>query len=228
MITITTWAKWFIFAMQLFLMSASVAAKLPGDAETLLPTLKVEINNYWGNIPVREYPAGLIDQESGWKPKATLRTSREWGCGLGQFTKAYDANGKVRFDAIAETRRLDPSLKNWNWEDCSQVQYQMRGTILKLKSNYRNCSVQMADAHNALACDSSSYNGGAGGVSKRIRLCRLDKNCNPKLWYGNLESQCGASKVKVAGYGESFCDINSKYPGRIDARIPKFKGYLDN
>jgi hypothetical protein len=229
----TRFSTWFVFVMQLFLMSNALSTtlpniKLPGEAAVLLPVLKSEINTYWADLPVREFPAGLIDQESGWKPKATLRTSREWGCGLGQFTVAYDADGKVRFDALAETRRLDPSLKNWDWTDCSNAQFQMRGTLLKLKGGYRDCAVQMINAKNAIACDASKYNGGAGGVSKRIRLCRMDKNCDPRYWYGNLEKQCGQSTVKVAGYGESFCDINSKYPARIEARMPKFKGLLDN
>lgn len=214
--------RFFLFMVALMFSVGAWAQKLPGKAAELLPTLVMEQSTYWPGLSEPAYIAGLIDQESGWKPTATLRTSREWGCGLGQFTVTYNKDGSVRFDAIAETKRLDKSLANWNWQDCSNVRYQMRASILKSKQNDRNCSVWMKDSHNALACNGSGYNGGMGGVSLRIRMCRAKPGCDPKVWEGNLEKQCTASTTKVAGYGESFCEINSKYPGRIFNRMPKF------
>jgi hypothetical protein len=206
--------------------TAYAQQKLPGDSERLLPVLSNEITRFWNDIPIREFPAGVVDQESNWKLKATLKTSRELGCGLAQFTKAYNADGSVRFDALEETKRLDPSLANWGWQDCYSSQFQLRGLVLKLKSNDRDCKTMMEDTVDRLACDAAKYNGGAGSIAKRIRTCRATLGCKPKVWHNNLELQCPQSKAKVAGYGESFCDINSKYPNRVFTRMVKFKGKL--
>lgn len=217
----------FLMCLVLSVGQAAPPAKLPGDSAALLPLLKQEINTYWPAIPIREFPAGVIDQESNWKIKATLKTSREYGCGLGQFTRAYNANGSIRFDAVAETKLLDKSLANWNFSNCYETTYQLRAVVLKLKQLNRYCSTVMADDVNALKCDGAGYNGGAGSVAKRIRLCSARGDCDPSVWEGNLDQQCPQSNAKVAGYGESFCMINSKYPGRVFSRMPKFKGHLD-
>lgn len=224
-------ASWLFFVLSIFFFCPSAAAaptkKLPGDAAQYLPVLKGEIDTFWPAHPLREHAAGTVEQESLWKQNAQLRTSREWGCGFGQFTVAYDKNGKVRFDALTETKRLHSSLKDWNWQDCSNARYQLRGMLLKMKSGYRTCEVQMANTREALACEAAKYNGGAGSVSKRIRLCQMDAKCNPEYWYDNLNTKCAQSNVAVAGYGESFCMINSKYPGRVELRMVKYKGMLD-
>jgi hypothetical protein len=213
-----------LFCDMTYAMAEVRESRLPGEAAQLLPILDNEITNYWPDLSPRAFPAGVIDQESNWKTKATLRTSREWGCGLGQFTVAYNADGSVRFDALAETARLDKSLKDWNWKDCSNYQFQLRGVVLKLKVNERSCGALLTGNLNIKACGSAMNNGGAGSVNKRIRFCRADPDCNPREWFNNLERMCPQSNVKVAGYGESFCDINSKYPGRVFARLPKFRG----
>lgn len=201
------------------------AQKLPGESARLLPQLVVEIDTYWKELPLEyvSYPAGLIDQESNWKPTATLRTSRELGCGLGQFTLAKNADGSTRFDALKETKALSPTLADWDWRDCSATTYQLRAVILKSKSQHRNCLVTMLDVPNALKCNGGAYNGGAGSVAKRQRFCRATAGCDYRIWDGHLDKQCPQAKVKVHGYGESFCDINSKYPGRVFARMPKFQ-----
>jgi hypothetical protein len=203
--------------------------KVPEHAKPLLPVLSSELHTYWPEIFDKNYqtfPAGLIDQESNWKINAHLRTKREHGCGLGQFTIAYNADGSVRFDALEETKRLDKSLAGWNWNDCTNTQYQLRAVVLKLKSQQRDCEAVMGTYPDSLKCNAGKYNGGAGSVSKRIRLCRATVNCNPRIWDNNLSLQCPQSTVKVEGYGESFCEINSKYPGRVFTRAVKFEGYV--
>jgi hypothetical protein len=205
-----------------FDLSGAVAQKLPGDSAQLLPVLNTEIDKFWPGLTPRSWLAAIPDQEANWKLKATLKTSRELGCGLGQFTIAYDAAGKVRFDALEETKRLDPSLKDWNWKDCYNAQYQLRGVVLKMRTNDRQCTPLMDGNRNVKACAGAAYNGGFGSVTKRIRLCRMNPECDPDEWYGHLDQQCAQSNVKVQGYGESFCMINSKYPGRVEARQGKF------
>lgn len=205
-----------------FLKAAPLNPKLPGDSAQLLPVLDSEIKTHWPDLVPKAYVASVIDQESNWKINAQLKTSRELGCGLGQFTVAYDKNGNVRFDAIEEMKRLDPSLADWNWRECSKVQYQLRAAVIKLKVNERSCKALMKPGQDVKFCDSSAYNGGIGGINSRIRMCRMKGNCAPDIWIGNLREQCAASKTKVQGYGESFCDINSKYPERVSARMYKF------
>lgn len=200
--------------------------KLPGQASVLLPILKQEIDRNWKAIPIREVPAGLIEQESGWKPGAVLKTKREYGCGLGQFTITYKEDGSVRFDTISDMKPLDASLKSWTWKDCANVQMQLRAVVLKMRTDAKNCMVTMANTQEAMACTAAKYNGGGGSIVKRVRLCRLEPGCNPSVWFDNLQNQCGMSKKKVEGYGESFCDINSKYPGRVFTRMTKYKDFL--
>lgn len=221
-----SWFERVIITLLLFFdMSYAVAQtglKLPGDSAQLIPVLDQEIDTYWYELGSRTWLYAIPDQEANWKLKATLKTSRELGCGLGQFTIAYNANGTVRFDALAETRRLDPSLRDWNWQDCYNAQFQLRGLTLKMKVNNRSCSIVMADLRNTLACNGAAYNGGYGSVTKRIRLCSMDPKCDPMVWFGNLETKCAQSNVKAEGYGESFCQINAKYPSRVEARQIKF------
>ncbi len=221
-------ASFFIHVLIVFIamMQPVNAQKLPGEAEKLMPMLLTEIDHYWVDLTPQEYLFGLIEQESLWKPSATLKTSREWGCGLGQFTKAYDANGHVRFDALEETRRLDSSLKDWDWRDCTATQYQLRAVVLKSKVNERSCVAYMKTNLDIKACAAAINNGGAGSFTKRIRSCRMQTGCDPSIWFMNLEAQCPQAQVKVAGYGESFCDINSKYPGRVFMRMEKYKPYI--
>ena len=198
------------------------AAPLPGDAAVLIPQLKTELASYWPDVAPRAWVPALIEQESGWRVNARLQTSRELGCGLGQFTKAYDSAGRVRFDALDEARHLDKSLAGWTWADCAKAQFQLRAVVLKLRSNDRQCTPLMGDGRSVKACAAAIYNGGAGSVTRRIRACQLVAGCRPREWFGQLERQCPQGRVKAAGYGESFCDINSRYPGRVEARMPRY------
>ena len=216
----------FILLLFVGVMNSAVAATPPVLSLQYLPILNDEMDTYWKLIPDRRFPPALVDQESNWKINARLRTEREDGCGFGQFTKAYNKDGSIRFDALTEAKQLDPSLAGWTWKDCSNAKYQLRAVVLKTKSNYRDCSVLMGDPEEALNCVSARYNGGAGSVNTRIRKCRATPGCNPKVWKDNLERQCPQSNTKVKGYGESFCQINSKYPGRLRDRMPKFTGYM--
>lgn len=202
------------------------AQTLPGAAQRLLPDLQREIVTYWPELRQRAFPAALIEQESGWRVNATLRTSRELGVGLGQFTRATNRDGSVRFDALSEMRSSSPDLRGWSWRDPYNTHYQLRAVVLKLRDSDRLCANLMADEIQSLACDAATYNGGAGSVSRRIHLCRIEPGCNPRVWFGHLDHQVAQSTRRVAGYGESFAEINSRYPARVFARMPKYAGRL--
>ncbi|BBB61183.1 hypothetical protein UNDKW_2910 [Undibacterium sp. KW1] len=199
---------------------------MPGDAEKLLPSLKVEIDQYWPDLAPRAFLPALIEQESLWKIGATLKTSRELGCGLGQFTRAINADGSTRFDALAETRLLHPSLAGWSWKDCYAVKYQLRAVVIKTHLSDERCSVLLDGPDDVKACAAAIHNGGPGSISKRIKLCDVTPGCDSRKWFSHLERQCPQSRVKVQGYGEDFCTINSRYPSRVFARMPKYEGRL--
>ena len=215
--------KLFMLLLLFFDTSYVMAQKLPGDAAQLLPVLQTEIVTYWPDLQPQAFPALVIYQESRWKAKATLKTSRELGCGLGQFTIAYDASGKPRFDALTETKGLSKSLASWDWRDCYNTEMQMRAVVLKLKANDRSCKAYMTGNREIKACAAAAYNGGLGSVPKRARMCRMQKGCKPDVWFDNLDKQCAAATTVVKGYGESFCMINSKYPGRVESGQPLFR-----
>jgi hypothetical protein len=216
-------ARWWalMLAVPACIRAVPVHAALPNQAGALLPQLKKEVETYWPDVAPRAFLPALIEQESNWKLSAKLKTDREFGCGLGQFTVAYDKAGNVRFDALEEAVQKEPDLQGWGWKNCYEAKYQLRAVVLKLKGEERGCSAIVAKV-DSMACAAARYNGGAGSVAKRIRICRTVPGCNPVLWYGNLERQCPQSRTVAAGYGESFCDINSKYPARVMYRMPKY------
>jgi hypothetical protein len=197
---------------------------LPGQADALLPVLKEEMASYWPDETPRAWVPALIEQESGWRPTAQLRTAREQGCGLIQITRAYNANGTVRMDALADYKQLDPSLAGWSWQDCAAVRYQLRAGVLKLRSNDVLCRrMGLSDNREVKACAAAIHNGGAGNMAKRIRTCRADDGCDPARWFANLERKCPQSRARMAGYGESLCEINSRYPARVEGRMGKYE-----
>ncbi len=214
----------FLILATCFMFSPVWGQSIPNDGEKLLPLVRSEIDRNWSDLSPREFIPALIEQESLFKVGAKLQTAHEFGCGLGQFTKAYNADGTIRFDALTEAKLLDRSLEGWTWRDCFNVTYQLRATVLKLRSNDRACSTYMLDPLNSKLCAAATYNGGARSATKRVRACRLKAGCDPRVWAGNLELQCPQSRKKVAGYGEDFCTINSKYPKRVFDRMSKYTG----
>jgi len=223
--------KYFITLLLSLVCAASIAAtppkkKIQSDEAIVIPILQQELATYWPNIPRREFPAGIISQESNFRINAMLRTDRETGCGLVQWTKTYKKDGTIRFDSLTEAKRLDPSLKNWSWDNCTNATYQLRAFVISIKRQHPGCSAIMDGVDNTLKCVATSHNAGFGSVATRIRFCRMYQNCNPRVWDNNLEAQCPQSKVVAKGYGESFCVISSRYPGRVFERMKRYEGKI--
>ena len=186
----------------------ALAAPLPGNAVRDLPILMEEITARWPGMPMPSMPAALVEQESGWKPAATLKTSREEGASYGQFTRAYRPDGSLRFDALAEVVRLDPSLKGWTWADRYNPRMQLRAVVVKLRDCHRRLSRLADDDYNALSMCDGAYNGGEGGLMAERRLCAAASGCDPGKWFANVELHSGKSRSKWQGYGASAYDIN--------------------
>lgn len=193
----------------------ALAAPLPGNAPRDLPVLMEEIGARWPGMPMPSMLGALVEQESGWKPGATLKTTREEGAGYGQFTRAYRADGSLRFDALAEVIRLDPSLKGWAWTDRYNPRMQLRAVTVKVRDCHRRLSRLADDDYNALAMCDAAYNGGEGGLMAERRLCAAVGGCDPGQWFANVELHSGKSRTKWQGYGASAYDINRTHARNV-------------
>lgn len=161
--------------------------------------------------------AALIEHESCislthsrcWNPKSRLKTAREEGAGLGQITRAYNKDGSLRFDALAELRQKYPlELGEWNWYNVyTRPDLQIRAVVLKMRDNYNYFKTETVVPMEAYAFADAGYNGGNSGVIKERRACIMISGCDPNKWFGHVEKYC--MKSKVALYGQrSACDIN--------------------
>lgn len=198
---------------------------IPKLATPLLPELKTQIGLEWPEAQVYKFSpfiAGQIEQESNWKSRAELKTSREYGFGLVQTTIAYDKNGKERFNNFKNFKRLDPDLANWMWEDRFNTKYQLKTVVVVDRYNF-NMVKGAADVHNQFYMALNAYNGGPGGLLQDRRLCKATAGCDPSKWFNNVERTSYKSKVAVHGYSKSFFQISREYVYNIIViRSPKY------
>lgn len=171
-----------------------------------LPTLKAEIARAWPQHPAPATAAAQVEQESLWNPNAHLHTAREEGYGLAQFTVT------PRFNAINETKALDPSLRGW--VNPYDVPMQLRALVAKDLQCYR-LAPPSRTPQDHLAFTYAAYNGGNGGVMSDRRVCLATKGCDPRAWTGNVELTSLKAKTAVSGYGQSFFQINRAYVRNI-------------
>jgi hypothetical protein len=225
-----------VLVLLLYLFSVAVSASIPNNppnAKLYLPTLKQELVTYWPEIKPYSVFAAQVEQESCislkhkrcWNPKVELKTSREYGFGLGQLTVTS------KFNAYEEVKRLDKSMASWKWEDRFNPSYQLRAIVLKNRSNYNRLKGFSKDPDTVLAFTMAAYNGGVGGLMKDRTLCIYTKGCDPTKWWGNVERTSNKSKVPVKGYGMSFFDINREYVRhtiRLKPRRAKYVPYMDS
>lgn len=192
------------------------AADLPAGFYQYGPMLKAEQQHYWSAHPAPFYLAGLVEQESCvslkskgcWNPSSRLKTSREEGAGLGQITRAYRADGSLRFDALASLRnQYSEALGEWSWGNVyARPELQERAIVLMSK----DAAAPFRAAQDALPMGDSSYNGGPADVQKARRACALTKGCDPSKWFNNVELHCMKSRQPIYG-GRSACDINLEH-----------------
>ncbi|WP_065202700.1 hypothetical protein [Chromobacterium subtsugae] len=203
-----------------------MAAGLSAGALALLPLLNTAVTQHWPDMPSRSVLAAQVEQESGWRVNAKLQTSRELGAGLGQFTKAYKADGSVRFDAIREMVVAHPELRGWSWANAYDPRYQLPAIVLKNRGNYQLIRWAASDA-DRLAMMDAAYNSGLGGVIQRRRKCANTSGCQPGVWFGNLERSSAQSKARHAGYGQSFADITNTHVRNVMVvRRGKYRAYF--
>lgn len=209
---------------------------IPPQAFTYRDTIKTELDNNFSDLYNYNYVPSLVEHESCitlkhkkcWNSLSRLKTAREEGAGLGQVTRAFNPDGSVRFDTLGEmAKRYKVELREAKWETIYQrPDIQLRIMILMLRDDYKKLYT-VDDKENRMQMVDAAYNGGLGGVLKERRACGLSKNCNPNIWFNNVEKYCLKSKKVLYGT-RSACDINRHHVEDVfHSNIPKYnKSYF--
>lgn len=199
--------------------NARAAEFVPLNAHRYAPVLAAKQAARWADAPSPWTLGGLVEQESCtslkskrcWDPRAELKTPREYGFGLGQITIAYRADGSERFNKFTELKREYASLSAWRWEDRYDPGYQLTAIVEMVHGLWKR--VPPADGTDAQwAFTLNAYNGGIGGLLQDRRFCANSAGCNPKLWFGHIETHSLKSRVPQPGYGgQSWFSISRGY-----------------
>lgn len=212
-----------------------VRTYIPQQAVNLLPVLQHEVDADWPAAPEPWTLAGQIEQESCitlkhpkcWNPHAELKTSREYGFGLGQTTIAYNADGSVRFNNFEILKAQHKELTGWHWVDRYSAQYQLQAFVLMSRDGFNRVQ-KAATPHERWAFALAGYNGGAAGVLKERLLCQNTVGCDPSRWWNNVEKTSTKSRLTPPGYGASPYTINRAYPLMVlDVRRDKYRTFWD-
>jgi len=207
---------------------AAHAQGIPSQAQPLLPVLQAEIQSAWPGHPQPAYFGGLVEHETAcprpsqcWKPTAQLKTAREEGAGLGQLTRAWSPDGRLRFDALQEMRAAHPSLAELDWATIYQrPDLQLRALVLKSRTDWRAIGpaarVEFVDL---------AYNAGRGRVTQDRRACAMTSGCDPAQWVGHVERTCTASRAPIYGT-RSACDISRHHVADVMERAKRYEGLL--
>jgi hypothetical protein len=211
---------------------------VPAGAYTYAPVLKAEQLRLWQNHPAPSMLGSLVEQESCitlrharcWNPAARLKTDREEGAGFGQVTRAYRADGAIRFDALDAARRLDPSLAEWSWSNVYQrPELQLRAIVVMNRDCFLRLSRVVSSPQAVLDFCDAAYNGGWNGMQQERRACGLKPGCDPHQWFGQVEHVCLKSKVRWKGYGKSACEINREHVQMVAVvRRPKYVSLMES
>lgn len=227
--------KW----LALLLMSSCVFAQdvrtfIPERANQYLPTLSAQVKEVWPMFYAPHYFPALIEHESClslrhsrcWSPTSRLKSAREEGAGLGQLTRAYREDGSLRFDALAEARKLDPrGLNELRWDTVYQrPDLQMRVVVLMTRQTWNRLLPLVPMDNPRLAMTDAAYNGGLGGLLNERRACGMRPGCDPNLWFAHVEGVCLKSKKPLYA-GRNACDINRHHVQDVLlTRMPKYRG----
>jgi len=197
---------------------------VPVNSIQYFPYINEILDSMWKSLSTRSVIPSVVEQEtcitlkhkSCWNPKAQLKTSREYGFGLGQITIAYDANGKERFNNFIDIKKQDLILKQWQWSDRFNAKYQLRALTRQYQINYNSIKWSKDNEIERLAFADSAYNGGLGGVLQDRKKTKLNGG-NPDLWFGdnNVAANSYKAKKSVKGYGKSFYEINREHVDNV-------------
>ena len=189
---------------------------IPAKAYGLKPLVISEVERNFPTLTHKAYIPALIEHESCislshsrcWSSTSQLKSQREHGIGLGMITKAYKADGSIRFDSLNDLRsRYRKELADAHWDTIkSRADIQIRMIVLMTRDNYLRL-YDIIDPFERLSMSDAAYNGGLGGLQRERRQCSLTKGCDASKWFGHVEKVCLKSK-KILYANRSACDIN--------------------
>lgn len=187
-----------------------------------LPVLSDVIKTYWPAAPGKPIMAGKIEQESSWKEKATLKTSREHGRGLGQLTIAYNKDGSERFNTYRNAVKMK-ALKDWDWQaDPYNVRYQLTYSVLTDRSNFVMVRPYSVNDYQAWKCALVCYNAGSGRWLSRRHNAKA-RGLSADRWDDGLDQAYSAGESKLL-YGRPLYVAVNEYPEVIFSRSQKYRG----
>ena len=203
---------------------ANEYTEMPVNAIKYSPLLVSEKTTYWKDMHLVSLMGAQIEQETCanlrertcWSPNAELKTSREFGGGFGQLTKAYTTSGAVRFDVMQQLLNKYPrDLKGYSWSNFKDPVLSMRAYVLMIRDT--NLAIKGAASQlDQFAFAMSAYNGGAGGLNSDRLSCRAKRGCDSTKWFGNVENAGLKSKIALRGYGgQSPFSINRTYVSNV-------------
>lgn len=223
-----------LFLLVTGLVSAAQVDYIPAQAFTYKDTIQKELDLYFPDLFNYNYIPSLAEQESCislkhkkcWNSSSQLLSKREQGLGLFQTTRAFREDGSVRFDTLQAMRNNYMSeLKESSWSTYKdRPDLQIRSAILMLRDDYKKL-YNVKNPEYRMQMTDAAYNGGLGGVLKERRACGLALNCNPGIWFNNVEKYCLKSKKAIYG-NRTPCDINREHVSILwNIRLPKYKKY---
>lgn len=223
-----------MFALSKAAYGADVRTYIPAQAHTYAPMLQTEQVRFWATHPAPEMLAGLVEQESClslthsrcWNPASRLKTAREEGAGMGQITRAYRKDGSERFDALAEMRSAHRELADLTWTNVyTSPALQLRAVVFKVRDDFK-ALVMISDPRLRLDFVDGSYNAGRGRIADRRRACGLKRDCDPQVWFGNVERVCLTGVNPLYGK-RTACDIVQEHVQMVSrVRSAKYRGMM--
>lgn len=205
------------------LAAPALAAPVPHQAMELLPVLARAIRNQWPACPQPWILAGKIEQESGWRVRAELKTSREYGFGLGQITIAYNKDGTERFNNFVSALKVTMMKNQITWERRFDPEFQLTYVVLSSRGNYSLAQGFFDDDESATAGMLVAYNAGPGRLVQRKAEAVRRGIDPPRAWYGGLENIHSRAEERIL-YGKPLWKRVNEYPRLIMfVRAPKYR-----
>ena len=215
--------------------SVEVTTYIPPKAKALLPILRDTIEEIYPEHEDPAYFASLIEHESCvslrskrcWSPKSRFKTKREEGGGLGQLTRVWRKNGKLRFDKLQELRNKHKEyLRDLRWNNLyTRPDLQLKAVVLLVKDLMYRLPSHLT-FENKMAFADSAYNGGYRGVIKDRRYCGLVKGCDPDIWFDNVETHSVKSRKILYGRRSAFSINRHHVKDVLKTRINKYRFYF--
>lgn len=215
--------------------AVDVKTYIPEKAKLYVPVLRKEQIRLWPDHPMPYVLAALGEQESClsvthkkcWDPASKLDTSREFGAGIGQITKAYKSDGSIRFDALQEMKDKHSELSGLNWGNVlTRPDLQLAAIVLKSHDDYKTL-YSIKDPIARLHFTDVAYNSGMGNVNSKRRTCSLSASCDPQQWFSNVEKIHNVNSKPIYGNRTAEMITNEHTENVFHVRANKYKPFFE-